>query len=328
MIAITGATGHIGNNLSRLLVKHGYEVKGLTRNKKEASRLGLSLTWTSGDILDVDCLNTWLEDVHLLIHCAGEVSIYPEDGRKVLETNVQGTKNILDACCKKGVSRVIYLSSIHAHESQGADVPMDEKSPYSNSKSPQYNYSKATAERLFLDYANQGLECVILNPTAVIGPHDYKGSYSGKMIQDLMRNKLSILVQGGFDWVDVRDLAELIHQCIRNWPGNEKFMISGHYCSLEDFSSTLFSLLGKRNKTRVIPAGIAYAMLPLISFWSKMNGTKALFTQASLDAVVKGSRYISHDKAHRMLSYSPRPFQQTLQDTLTWYMKHHTDYEL
>lgn len=319
MIAITGVTGHLGNTVCQALDKAGYRWRGLTRNSDKAQRMGFNHEVIQGDLMVDSDLDRLLNGTSCLIHLAAEVSIYPKDREKVLKTNIEGPKQVIKACVRNHVETVIHFSSIHAHESSDLNHQLDEKTPYEKAKVLAYNYSKSTGEQLMIEARKKGINVVIINPTSVLGPNDYQSSYSGQMLRDLYSGKLNTLVKGGFDWVDVRDIAEAVVEILKRKITNEKYILSGRYASIKDLAKLVANYKGTSFNGVVLPLWTARWGLPFISIWSKIRSQDPLYTKASLAAIASGSKFISNQKAQKELNYEARPLKNTIYDTLDWF---------
>ena len=322
-IAVTGASGHIGNNICRHLLSEGYQLKVLTRNGDEESLSGLDLEKVSGDLSSRDSLDKLMQGSEIVIHVAGKVSIYPKDKEEIFKTNIEGVNNVVDACFRNGVKKLIHFSSVHAHKGFGPEVPINEQTPYSDNESSPYDFSKAQGEQIVIKAREKGLESVIINPTGVIGPHDYNLSYSGKLFSDIYTGKMGSIVSGGFDWVDARDLAIAISSIIKNDIKNEQFMLSGNWASIKELADRVCFAKGQKYSGITSPLRLAYIGLPFINLYSKITGTLPLYTTESLKAIKEGSKDVDHSHAKKMLDYSPRPFNESIDDTVKWLVNHY-----
>jgi dihydroflavonol-4-reductase len=321
-IAVTGASGFIGNTVCRHLIKEGYQLRVLIRHTDEESLFGLDVQRVTGDLFISETLDELMRDCDIVIHLAGKVSIYPDEHDEILQTNIEGVKNIIAACKRNGVNKLIHFSSIHAHKGFGPDVPIDENTDYSTDKSSPYDYSKAQGEQLVIDARSKGFSTVIVNPTAVIGPHDYQPSLSGQLLCDIYSGNLGSIVNGGFNWVDSRDLAIAVEAIIKKDVNNEQFILAGHWVSFKYLANRVCKVKGKKYKGFNSPLFLAYMGLPLINLISKITKKLPLYTSESLKAIKEGSKHIDCSHANNLLDYSPRPFDETIDDSVHWLVKH------
>jgi dihydroflavonol-4-reductase len=232
---------------------------------------------------------------------------------------VQGTRHVIEACRRAGVRRLVYFSSIHALEQQPFDTPVTESRPLVDARRcPPYDRSKAAAESEVRRAIESGMDAIILNPTGVIGPHDYQPSFLGEAIVSMAQNRLPALVTSGFDWVDVRDVVAGAMQAEKQAPAGARYLLSGHWVSMCDIAAMVAEITGGKKSPLVCPLWLARLGAPVIQGVSRMRGKRPLYTSVSLRAL-RSNRRISHEKATRELGYRPRPFRETLVDTLRWF---------
>jgi dihydroflavonol-4-reductase len=319
-IAITGASGHVGANLCRELLKQKHEltvlVNNFTRSIKE-----LDVEQVQGNLLDPESLRNLADGSEILIHLAASISITGD--RSILETNFNGTQNVIKAVKDSQVKRLIHFSSIHAISHDPLDETLDETRSLVLKDKIIYNRSKAMAEQAVLDAVAGGLDAMIINPTSVVGPNDFKPSLIGQAILQLYRGKMPALIPGGYDWVDVRDVVSGTISAIEKGRTGESYLLSGHYVSLADLYNLLTNLKGNGKNLPVLPSWLAEIGLPFLQAWSRMSGSKPLYTRESLQILKTAHPDISSEKAVRELGYHSRPFQETLKDTITWFRENH-----
>ena len=316
-IAVTGANGHVGINLCRALLEQGHDVKALTHIHTEGLKQ-LSVTMIQGDILDKRSLLPLLRDVDIVFHLAAKISITGDPDGMVARINTEGTMNILAAAVECKVKRLIHFSSIHAFKQQPQDQQLDETRPLVEHEGFAYDRSKAAGERAVMEAVKNGLDALVLSPTAIIGPADPEPSLSGNAVVDIYNHKIPSLVPGGYNWVDVRDVVAAAISAIDNGRSGEKYLLSGHWYSLQEFSGLIGLRSGRKTINTVLPMWIARIGLPFITFYSKLSGTKPLYTSESLTIISEGNRMISNSKAKQELSFNPRPLSDTICDLLTW----------
>jgi dihydroflavonol-4-reductase len=317
-VAITGATGHIGANLVRAFLDKGVSTRCLVHVNTRAID-GLNIEKVHVDVRDLDSLCRAFEGVDVVYHLAASISLSMADWPQLEEINVKGTRNVVEACLHTGVRRLVHFSSIHALVQKPFDVPVDESRPLVDSKrDPPYDRSKAAGEIEVRRGIEKGLDAVIIYPTAIFGPHDYQPSFFGDALIAIAQKKLPALVTGGFDWVDVRDVVRGAMLAEEKALTGERYLLSGHWVSMCDIAAVIGEITGVPTKKYVCPLWLAHVGVPFIKGISRINNRRPLYTSVSLRAL-KSNRYISHEKAKRELGYSPRPFRETLTDTLQWF---------
>lgn len=316
-VAVTGASGHIGNCLVRELKKQGAGIKVLVHNfRNDLDEMNLELI--PGNLLEPESLNRLCEGVDVVFHLAAQITIDNRLPDNVLATNVTGTVNLLKAAQAGSVKKFIHFSSIEAFQTQNADLTLDENRPLVEANRPVYGFSKAEGERAVLKAAKEGLHAVILSPTAVIGPYDYRASLLGQALIKIHQNRLPFLISGGYNWVDVRDVVAASLQAMESGRKGEKYILSGEFCSLKELSYMIKNISGCRIPPAV-PVSLARLACPLLQAYAAATNNDPLYTQQSLDKLVYSPKNISCKKAMKELKYNPIPIEQTLIDTFNWY---------
>jgi len=317
-IAVTGASGHVGSNLCRELIREGHHVKVLVYHDTKGIE-GLNLTLVKGDILDVNSLKELCRDVEIVLHLAARISIGGNKKKSIYRTNVSGPENIIQCCREMGVRRLVHFSSIHAIDNRPADRPLDESWPAVDSGRPVYDLSKSAGEKVIMAAVRSGFDAVVVSPTAIMGPNDFKPSYLGLALIKLYLNKLPMLVPGGYNWVDVRDVVQgAISAALRGRRG-EKYLLSGRYLTLKELARMIGDISGNGVPNMVCPSWMAQIGVPFIRLHAKVTHTQPLYTTDSIVILKECNRYIQHSKATKELGFNPRPVEETLADTFEWY---------
>jgi dihydroflavonol-4-reductase len=317
-VLVTGAAGHIGNNVVRALLARGRTVRALT-HATSASLAGLDVEKRQGDILDRASLDGAFEGVEAAYHCAALVSIVESDGPRVLRTNVLGTRNVVDACLAHGVKRLVHVSSVHALAQPGPSGQTDEScGPNLDPKAPAYDRSKTEGEKEIHAGIRRGLDAVTVNPTGVIGPHDYAPRLTGRALISLYRGELPMNVAGGFNWVDVRDVAAGALSAEERGRTGERYLLSGHWASMPEIAELMRECTGRRGPRVVAPLWLARLGVPFFAAWSKLTRSEPLYTASSLRAL-REHRVCSSAKAEAELGFASRPLRETIADTFAFY---------
>ncbi len=317
-IAVSGANGHIGANLCRKLIEQGHQVRALVHRNDQGIR-GLPLDLIQGDLMNLASLFLLVEDTEIVFHLAAVISIKAKRKDEIFEKNVRGTENIIKAAQKARVRRFIHFSTIHALEHQPFDQPLDECRPLAIEDNIIYSQSKAQAEEIMQESIKAGLDAVILNPTAVIGPYDFTPSLLGRALIQMYLGKLPALVQGGYDWVDVRDVVNAAISSIEKGKTGQRYILSGHWRSMRDLALSISMYSQKKPPHLSIPIWLAQIALPFLRLYCKVNGTEPLYTRDSLTILQMGHKNISHKKASIDLAFSSRPIEHTIKDTIDWF---------
>ena len=320
MVLVTGATGHVGNALVRELLALHKIIRVLVLPGEETSGLkDLPVEIVEGDVLKPETLPPAFVGVEDVYHLAGIISIMPGPNELMRRVNVAGTGNVLEACRRAGIRRLVYTSSIHALGRPPLGVVIDETLPFDpQCEAGEYDRTKAEATLSVLEAVSQGLDAVIVCPTGIIGPYDYRDSETGKLIAGWMGERLSLLVDGIFNWVDVRDVARgHILACEKGRTG-EAYILGGERVSLATMWAQVREAAGIYSQTVIIPFRLAQATAQAATVWYRLTRTHGRFTPYSLETVNDNSD-ICIDKARRELGYNPRPFSETIRDTVRWW---------
>ncbi len=320
-VALTGASGHLGSAILQELLHRDIPVTALVRRKGAVHDIGPSADFVTGDILDRDSLLPFLRGCDMLIHCAAHISIDGDHGGIVQRTNIDGTRNVFQIARQCGVRRVVHVSSIHAFQQQPMDAILDESRALADQKSFAYDRSKREGQEIALSMHGDAMEVLVVNPTSVIGPYDYKPSRAGRMLIGLLTGRQTFLVQGGFDFCDCRDVANAVVNGLTQGKAGECYLLSGKWHTLEELASMLSEVSGKNIRVRIFPPLLAKAGLPFARVQSWINGKEPIYTREALEAVFAGNRHISSAKAVRELNYHARPLRETLLDTAEWFQK-------
>ncbi len=322
MILVTGATGHLGNVLVRELVARGKQVRALFfPGENRAPLQDLPVEIFEGNVLDLESLKPAFKDVECVYHLAGVISIMPGKDQWMRQVNVTGTQNVIQACRQAGVQRLIYTSSIHALERPPHGVTIDETLPFDpHNPAGEYDRTKAEASLKVLEAVEDGLDAVLVCPTGVIGPYDYRGSEMGNLILGWMKQKVQIIIDGMFDFVDVRDIARgQILAGEKGRPG-ETYILSGERISLESMLHLVQRATGFHAPHIKIPIDLAKFAACFTPLYYRLTRTTPRFTSYSIETVQSNSN-ISHVKAQRELGYLPRLLSITIPDTVSWWLQ-------
>ena len=320
MIVITGATGHLGNVLVRKLVSMNKKVRALILPGEDiASLKGLEVEKVEGDVRVPDSLRKAFEGADIVYHCAGIISILPGQQKQLYQVNVLGTRNVVNMCLETKVKRLVYTSSIHALSEPAPGIVIDESREFNpENVLGEYSKSKALGTLEVLKGIEKGLDAVILCPSGIIGPHDYRISEMGKLIVDFVKGKVKACVSGAYDFVDVRDVAEgLILACEKGKKG-ECYILSGQQISVRQLLKFLEEISGVKAPSFKIPHQVARTAGFFNVLYCNLMKIKPLFTPFSIDVLASNS-LVSCQKAQDELGYSPRSIYESIKDTVRWF---------
>ena len=350
---VTGAAGFLGNNVVRKLLAQGERVRAAVYMGQEhasqtppthpqpdpphddpprADSVPPALADLQGDqnleIVRMDVRD--LESVQdaftssgtpvWVVHCAGIVSIAGNVTALVEETNVGGTANVVAAARSKGVERLVYVSSVHAMpEVDGVARELDRAEDFDPAAvHGEYAKTKAAATRIVLSAPD--LWRVVVFPSGMAGPYDFGDTHLTRLVRDAASGTLFISVRGGYDFADVRDVADATIAAVEKGHNGRTYLLPGHYCPVSQLVSAVASARG-HFRPAALPLWVARSIAPLAEFIARLRGTAPLFTKYSLRVLDEPGRF-SSERARRELGYAPRPLQDTVRDALDWVTTH------
>jgi dihydroflavonol-4-reductase len=319
MILVTGATGHIGNVLVRALLARGKTVRALVRpGRVPESLAGLEVEFARGDVLDRDSLRQAVRGAELVYHLAARISLLPGPDPETERVNLEGTRNLLAVLPGSGVRRLVFASSIYALRPPSGGRPLDESCPFDPGRARgAYDRSKAQASLEVQAAAGRGLDAVLVCPTAVIGPCDFQGSDAGRGIRYNLRPGLNFYVDGAYDFVDVRDVADgFIRAAEKGRPG-AVYILGGERLTVRQVAEIVWEASGTPHLGIKVPARLARLAARLLPTVARLTAKPPLFTPYALEALGSNS-FVRHDRAEAELGYHTRPARQAVLDAVRW----------
>ena len=322
---VTGATGFLGRTVVEELVHYDAQVRALVlHNDPYINLLPKEVHTIVGDVCDKNSLADFFADADsrtCVIHCAGIVSVASRPGPKLYQVNVGGTWRILRQCLEHDVGKLIHVSSVHAIPEKPEGCVITESCDFSPGLvDGDYAKSKAAATELVFNAAERGLNASIVFPSGIIGPGDTQGGSFTSMAKSFLRGKLPFAVRGGYDFVDVRDVAKGILDCSENGEPGKGYILSGHYVTIRK----MLQLVGKTAKRKYrpicLPLGLAKLAAPYYEHRSLKKRKPLFFTPYSV-AVLASNGQFSHAAASECFAYYPRPVKDTLRDMTAWLLE-------
>ena len=318
-VVVTGATGHIGNVLLRELQKQDYEVIAFVlkgEDTKCIEDLGCQIVY--GDVQDMSSLKEAFKGAKMVFHLAGIIEIGSTNKKKLWQVNVEGTKNVWKACKEEKVKRLIYTSSVHAIPTKPKGEIITETKTFSpDLVKGTYSKTKAEATKYVLEANSKDLEVIITHPSGVIGPYEYITSNLGQLIIDCAHRKMGAYLDGGYNFVDVRDVADGLVSTLEKGKAGECYILAGHYVTIKELMKYVQDITGVPAPKFKIARWFAYATGALSEIYYKIVKQKPLFTSYSVYTTGTNANF-SIDKAKKELGYFPRDFKDTMVDTIYW----------
>ncbi len=321
---VTGASGFLGNNIIRMLEHDdNAEVRAFVLNGESITSLNnLKCSIYYGDVTKADTLNSIFDgsgDAEIfVIHCAAVVYIKSKYNSRVYDVNVNGTKNIVDKVLEYN-AKLIYVSSVHAIPEKSDGDLISEVSIFNpDDVVGLYAKTKAEAARYVMDSVkDKGLNACIVHPSGILGPYDFSNSHLTALVSEIVRGKLPMCVKGGYDFVDVRDVAKgIIMACDKGKKG-ECYIMSGEFVSIKKLADLVCDVVGKKRIKVVLPIMIAKIVAPFYEMYYNVKGKTPLFTKYSLYTLSSNSNF-SNEKAKRELGFVTRDITDTVRDMVMW----------
>jgi dihydroflavonol-4-reductase len=314
---VTGAAGHIGCNVVRALLEANEEVVAMVRPSSDSLGLdGLEVEVREGDVLDADSLRRALDGVETVVHCAAAHRNFAADPADIVRPAVEGTKNLLDACAARGVRRVVVTSS-------GATVgfasdpkkPLDETHHHEHAKAP---YVRAKIEQEKLALADGRVEVVVLNPSGVFGPYDYKLTPATRGFIGLLQGDPCFFA---VSITDVRDVARAHLLAAKKGRPGERYLITGDVLEPEETAAGFRELIGFGPSAMRPPRFLVGWIAWFQGRKARSSGLDAPITRELLDEI--WGKHLAYDstKSKRELGMTYRPAKEVVRDTIAWLLE-------
>lgn len=322
---VTGANGHVGNNVCRLLVERGERVRAMLRAKADPMPLrGLDLEVVRGDILDPESTARAVEGTGRVYHTAAGFLLWARDPeREVIRPSVEGTRNVLTAAARAGVEKVLYVSTggtigFSAHPSELLDESGRNTTPHTA-----YFRGKIAAEdEAFAIGAREGMAVTAINPGFIIGPRFGKLSESVKQVADMVNRGLPFYFDGGFGTVDVEDVARGAVLAMDRGRDGERYILSGENLTLKGLLDLVAELAGVSAPRVKLPVTVVRALALAMEAVSRVTGTRPLVDRSQVDEFAGRFSNLSAAKAQQELGWTGRPAREAVSRTIAWLLDH------
>ncbi len=320
-ILVTGATGHLGSNLVRALLDRGANVRLLLRKSSSNHEVeGLDVEHVFGDLADAKSLHDAVKGCDQVYHLAAFVSIRSGDRPQLFDINVLGTRRLMQACREEGVQKVVHCSSFGA-VGTNADGPSNEAwsvSPYE--VTTDYEISKTFAELEVYKEIVRGLPAVIVNPSGIVGPWDFKPSLLGKTIIDFAHGKMKGYVEGAFDFVPVRDVVQGHLMAMEKGKVGERYLLTGERLTIGQTLDYLQELTGVPRPTMEIPAGFLQNV-SIVKDWVERNFFPKKIPRFNYHSIrlLRSGKYGDNTRAVEELGMEPTSVKEAYRESVAWF---------
>jgi dihydroflavonol-4-reductase len=319
---VTGATGFLGSHVARQLAARGDQVRVLVRRSSDLRALdGLDAERVTGDLRDRSSLDRALAEVTRVFHVAADYRLWARNPREIYESNVTGTRNLLEASRQAGVEKIVYTSTVAT-----IAVPRKHAWPDESTQSSvgqmigHYKRSKFEAEQWAMRAAQSGLPVVIVNPTTPVGPGDWKPTPTGKIVVDFLNGRMPGYVETGLNFVPVEDCAAGHLLASERGQVGERYILGGRNLTLKEVLDMLAAISGLRAPRWKFPHAVAYVAAGVDAVISSLMGREP---QIPLEGVrmARHKMFVDASKATREIGFTPGPIEGALERAVGWYEK-------
>ena len=325
---ITGANGFLGNNIIRILEKDAdNEIRAFVLKDDSIKSLeNLNCKIYYGDVTNKESLSSIFENTNgkevFVIHCAAIVYIKSKYNPLIYNVNVNGTKNIVDKVLELN-AKLVYVSSVHAiPEKPNNDLISEVTNFNPDDVYGLYAKTKAEAAKYVMDaIKNKNLNACIIHPSGIIGPNDFGNSHLTQLIKVVSNGKLFACVKGGYDFVDVRDVAKGVTNACKNGIKGECYILSNRYITIKELCDLICDLQKRKRIKIILPISIAKLIAPLFELYYNLKKETPLFTKYSLYTLSSNANF-SNKKAKQYLDFKNRSIEDTIKDTIEWINKY------
>jgi dihydroflavonol-4-reductase len=320
-ILVTGASGFVGSAVARQLVEAGYTVRALVRGASPRAHLGgLDIEFREGDLRDRKSVERASTGVRYVFHVAADYRLWARDRNEIFASNVEGTRNLMEAALTAGVERVIYTSSVATIAVQADGTAADESRPLREEQGiGAYKRSKIAAERLVETMvAERGLPAVIVNPSTPIGPRDVKPTPTGRIIVEAAKGRIPAFINTGLNLVHVDDVASGHLAALRHGRIGERYILGGQDVLFSQMLRDIADLVGRRAARVRLPWRALIPVAIVAEAVANITGREPFATRDGVH-MAKHQMFFASTKAERELGYRSRLYTEAIEDAVRWF---------
>ena len=324
---VTGANGHLGNNLVRLLLTKGIQVRGSVRDlKNNSSFADLECDMVQADITDKSSLILAMRNVKVVYAVGAAFKLWAKDPVKdIYEVNLQGTRNLIEAAAEAGVKRIVYVSSIAALNY--TQLPTKEDNGQNPDRRDMYYNSKNDGEKLAFELAKlHNIELVAVLPSAMIGSEAFGNlSVSYQIIKLILTKKIPIETGIALNWIDVRDVAEGCYLAAIKGRNGERYILANEKCVSIKQTTQVAQELFPELKIKLpvqVPKSILYLVAWFMEMGSKLTGKAPLLTPKDIAMFSGLQQDFDISKARNELGFNPKEPIQAVQEAMLYLTAH------
>jgi len=319
---ITGSSGHVGSNLIRELTKQNYKIRCIDFDGDHRAYEGFDVELIQGDITQKDSLEPIFKDVEIVFHTAALINLDRRYRDQIRLVNVSGTENVCKASLNAGVKKLIHFSSVDAFYRFPIEEPLlEDRKLIDDPNAVPYDLSKADGQKIVLDYCQQGLDAIIVHPTSIVGPNDFKPGLPMQEMVNLANGKRKVLPNWGYNFVDVRDLCTTAMSAVSKGKTGQNYIVGGEYHMYSYIAELMEEQLGRTVLLGTIPNFISYLGLPYEYIKSLITKKPRVLTVDTLHTGKTGNKVVPSTLARSELGHNPRPIEETIHDMVSFFQK-------
>jgi dihydroflavonol-4-reductase len=320
---VTGATGFVGAAVARALLEAGWAVRALVRPSSDRRNLaGLALECALGDLNEVGSLEQALSGCSALFHVAADYRLWVRRPGELLRSNLEGTRNLLQAARRAGVERIVYTSSVATLGFRADGEPADESVTASLADMiGEYKRSKYLAEQWVLGAARAGLPVVIVNPSTPVGAGDIKPTPTGRMVRDAALGRMPAYVDTGLNIVHVDDVAAGHLLAYHRGRIGERYILGGEDRTLQQIFARIAAISGRSAPRVRLPLSLVLPLAYVAEAYGRLTRADQLLLTVDSVRMARHRMYFSSSKAQHELGYRARPAEQALEDAVRWFVR-------
>lgn len=316
---VTGAAGFLGSHVTRQLVARGDEVRVLMRASSTNRAIAdLSLEYVTGDLRDPVSLERAMKGVKRVFHVAADYRLWARRKKEIYDSNVGGTKNLLESARRAGVEQLIYTSTVATIAVDRPQLPNESTDAKLEEMVGHYKRSKWMAEREVLNAAHAGMPVIVVMPTTPVGPWDWKPTPTGKIILDFLNGKMPGYVETGLNFVGVEECAAGHLLVAEKGKVGQRYLLGGENLTLKAMLDLLSKITGLPAPKLKIPHGLALGVAYANTMFSRLLGREPSIPVEGVK-IARHMMFVDCSRAQRELGFKAGPVSAALERAVRWY---------
>jgi dihydroflavonol-4-reductase len=316
---VTGAAGFLGSHIARQLVARGETVRVLMRSSSSNRAISdLSLEYVTGDLRDAGSLDRAMQGIDRVFHVAADYRLWARKSQDIYDSNVGGTKNLLEAARRADVKQLVYTSTVATIAVDRPDLPSEATNAKLAEMIGHYKRSKWMAEQEVLNAAKAGLPVIIAMPTTPVGPWDWKPTPTGKIILDFLNGKMPGYVETGLNFVGVEDCAAGHLLVAEKGKNGERYLLGAENLTLKELLDMLADITGLPAPALKIPHGVALGVAYIETMFSRLVGREPGVPVEGV-RIAQHKMFVDCGRSKKELGFEPGPVKTALERAVRWY---------